>query len=128
MWEVGRRACLVVAATPNLGPRLRQARERAGLTQAELAEKADVADATLSRIERNRFEPSMAIVKRLADSLRVGVDELLAGKKPDQRPSLRRSEARLLATVRDLDDATIDDITKGVRLIMGAARRSARRV
>ncbi|MFO0662990.1 MAG: helix-turn-helix transcriptional regulator [Polyangiaceae bacterium] len=117
-----------MAATPNLGPRLRQARERAGLTQAELAEKADVADATLSRIERNRFEPSMAIVKRLADSLRVGVDELLAGKKPDQRPSLRRSEARLLATVRDLDDATIDDITKGVRLIMGAARRSARRV
>ncbi|MCW5811538.1 MAG: helix-turn-helix transcriptional regulator [Labilithrix sp.] len=96
----------------------------AGLRQADLAERAGMADATLSRIERNRLVPSIALAKRIADALGVPVDSLLnASAKPPKARSLRPSEARLLATVRELDDAAVDDVVRGLRLIMAAARR-----
>lgn len=117
------------SSRPPLGPRLRQARIDAGLTQAELAERAGVADATLSRIERGRLVPSITLTTRIATALGVTVDALVSGPKSSQtKPrGLRRSETRLLATVRDLDEAVVDDINRGLRLIMAAARRSARK-
>lgn len=98
----------------------------AGLTQAELAERAGIADATVSRIERNRLVPSVKLAGRLAVALRVPLDDLLSPGRRATKPSLRKSEARLLATVRDLDDTSVDDITRGLRLIVAAARRTAR--
>ncbi|OJY17173.1 MAG: hypothetical protein BGO98_13600 [Myxococcales bacterium 68-20] len=112
-----------------LGPRLRQARIDAGLTQAELAERAGVADATLSRIERNRLVPSIELTTRIAAALGLSVDALLSGPTASlTKPrGLRRSETRLLATVRDLDESVVDDINRGLRLIMAAARRAAKK-
>jgi transcriptional regulator with XRE-family HTH domain len=88
-----------------------------------------VADATLSRIERSRLVPSIALTSRIAAALGVSVDGLVGGSAPPStKPrGLRRSEAKLLATVRDLDDSVIDDINRGLRLIMSAARRSTRK-
>ncbi len=117
------------SSRPPLGPRLRQARIDAGLTQAELAERAGVADATLSRIERSRLVPSVTLATRIANALGMSVDALLSGPAASQaKPrGLRRSESKLLATVRDLDDSVVDDINRGLRLIMAAARRAVRK-
>ncbi|MBX3221919.1 MAG: helix-turn-helix transcriptional regulator [Labilithrix sp.] len=114
---------------PPLGPRLRQARIDAGLTQAELAERAGVADATLSRIERSRLVPSIALTTRIAAALGVSVDGLVGTSAPmSTKPrGLRRAETKLLATVRDMDESVVDDINRGIRLIVAAARRSARK-
>jgi len=109
----------------NVAANVRRLRQAAGLTQAQLASAADVADATISRIERNRLVPSVELAGRLAKALDASVDNLLgptpkeAGKAP-----LRPAVARLVALVRDLDDAQVDDVTKGVKLIISAARRS----
>lgn len=46
----------------NLGKRLRAARLYAGLTQADLAEKAGVAQSAVSRIEREEAETSGFVV------------------------------------------------------------------
>jgi len=86
-----------------------------------------MADATLSRIERNRLAPSVNLAKRIATALRLPLDDLLAPTKRPPKPTLRRSEARLLATVRDFDDAVADDINRGLRLIMAATTRATRR-
>lgn len=111
-----------------LGPRVRQARIDAGLTQAELAERASIADATLSRIERNRLVPSIALTTRIASALGLTVDALVGeGASSSKTRGLRTSETKLLATVRDLDDSVVDDINRGLRLIMAAARRSLRK-
>lgn len=108
----------------HIGLNVRRLRKAAGLTQAELSEAAEIADATLSRIERGRLIPSVELADRLATALRVSVDELMSRPKRATKPRQRPCEARLLATVRDLDDAQVDDITRGVRLIMAAARRT----
>jgi transcriptional regulator with XRE-family HTH domain len=109
----------------SLGQSVRQRRLAAGLTQSELAEAAEIADATLSRIERDRLEPSITLVQRLAKALGVSTDELLHRPKAPKKPAMRQCEARLLGAVRGLDDAAVDDIARSVRLILAVGRRTA---
>ena len=57
---------------------LKIAREAAGLTQDQLAEKAGTTTRTIIRIEgMGVYSPSVATAKRLADALGVTVDDLL---------------------------------------------------
>lgn len=109
-----------------IGENVRHFRHERGLTQAELAEAADAANATISRIERSRLVPSVELAGRLADALGVSLDALLRKrKKAGAKPKLRPCERRLVASVRGLDDARVDDVTRAVRLILAAgAKRS----
>jgi transcriptional regulator with XRE-family HTH domain len=93
----------------------------AGLTQMELAEASETTDATISRIERGRFAPSQDLLARMARAIGVDPSELVAASKPTKKPQLRPCEARLLATVRGMADAQVDDLVRGLRLIMVAA-------
>jgi transcriptional regulator with XRE-family HTH domain len=58
---------------------VREARKRAGLTQAELARRAGVPQSTVGRIESGTRVPSTALVERLVRAagfeLRVGIGE-----------------------------------------------------
>lgn len=56
-----------------LGELLRRLRRRAGLTGKELAERARIAQPTVSRIETGRLLPTPETVERLVDAL--GLDE-----------------------------------------------------
>lgn len=64
------------------GKRLRQLRERAGLSQRELSIKADVGVMACSRIERGAAEPKLATLQAFAKALGVTVDDLLADPEP----------------------------------------------
>jgi transcriptional regulator with XRE-family HTH domain len=111
----------------NIGGNVRRLRVAAGLTQGQLSERADVADATISRVERGRLEPSSTLLGKLAHALKVRADDLLGPVREPGKPRYRASVAKLVATVEDLDDAAIDDVTKAVKLILGVARRGGRR-
>lgn len=100
---------------------LRRLRVAAGMTQMELAEASETTDATISRIERGRFLPSQALLDRMAKAIGVDPSELVTVGKTPKKPQLRACEARLLATVRGMPDAQVDDIVRGLRLIMGAS-------
>jgi transcriptional regulator with XRE-family HTH domain len=56
---------------------LRAARERALLTQEELAVRADVQPLTISRIETEKVEPRYSTIRKLARALGVDPTELL---------------------------------------------------
>ncbi|GEM_PF-4176106 len=56
--------------------KLRDARVQAFLTQAELAEKADVSIATVSAIERGVERPTVRTARKLAKALGVRPQEL----------------------------------------------------
>jgi putative transcriptional regulator len=56
--------------------RLREARERAGLTQAELATLADVSRKTINTVENGVFIPSTVLALRLARALAAPVETL----------------------------------------------------
>lgn len=60
-----------------IGERLRRLRERKALRQEDLAELAGVGKNTVNRIEKNRTEPHMTTVKKLAEALDVDPAELV---------------------------------------------------
>lgn len=101
-----------------IGAAVRNYRRVLGMTQHQVAEIADVAPETLSRIERNRLAASLDLTRRLAEALEVSVDDLLAARPPTKNRSLRSAEARLLGLVRHLDDAQVDDIVRALRLLL----------
>jgi DNA-binding XRE family transcriptional regulator len=70
----GREAAAQGVAT--LGQKIRAAREAHGLTQAELAARAHVAQAYLSYLEQDQREPSLSIAARIARELDIPLDEL----------------------------------------------------
>lgn len=65
-------------------PRLRDARRRAVLTQEELAERAGVSVATISKLEQAGADGTAAIatIRRLAAALSVEPQELMATPPP----------------------------------------------
>lgn len=65
------------------GKRLRQLRERAGLTQVELSLKAGAGVMACSRIERGAVEPKLSTLQAFAKALDVTVDDLLADPDPE---------------------------------------------
>jgi DNA-binding XRE family transcriptional regulator len=51
-------------------------RKSAGLSQAELAEKAGIRPATLSDIEGGKIDPRLSTMKALASALGVDIDDI----------------------------------------------------
>lgn len=67
--------------TDDFGGRLAQAREKRGLSQAEVAKLAGLQAAAIGHFERDRRKPSFANVRALAKALNVSSDFLL-GRSP----------------------------------------------
>jgi transcriptional regulator with XRE-family HTH domain len=67
----------------NFPDRLREARERLGLSQTELAERSGLQPSAVSHFETGKRAPSFENLKRLSDALAVSVDYLLGrGEEP----------------------------------------------
>lgn len=64
--------------------RLRQHRIRANLNQRELATKARMTPATLSRIEAGLQEPYTSTIRKLAKALGVRPDQLMGPLEEDE--------------------------------------------
>lgn len=71
-----RRQEAAAQGTATLGEKIRTTREAHGLTQAELAARAQVAQAYLSHLEQDLREPSLSIAARLARALEIPIEEL----------------------------------------------------
>jgi transcriptional regulator with XRE-family HTH domain len=65
-----------VESVVHIGENLRRLRERRYLTQRELAEQAGVSPDTILKLEKNRWEPRLRTIRRLAEALDVHPDEL----------------------------------------------------
>ena len=59
-----------------VGERIKEIRERAGLSQAELSEKVGITQAMLCQIERGTKNPSLQVGKIISDILGCSIDEL----------------------------------------------------
>jgi transcriptional regulator with XRE-family HTH domain len=69
-----------------LGQRIRQARERKGWSQRELARQAQVRQAIISELETGKKTDTIGIIlKRLARALGVSVDFLLGTFEDDDQ-------------------------------------------
>ncbi|WP_197029333.1 helix-turn-helix domain-containing protein [Alicyclobacillus macrosporangiidus] len=78
----------------NMRIRLREARERAGLTQSELARLSGVSQSHISEIETNRTAPTVFVAKKLARVLGVSVDDLIEEEPNEMTELLREVEEK----------------------------------
>jgi transcriptional regulator with XRE-family HTH domain len=69
---------------PALGKAIRQLRQKRGLTQVALGEKAGITGRSLSLIERGHANPTWATVTGIASALGVSMGEL--GRLVDRSP------------------------------------------
>lgn len=82
------------------GTALKEARKRAGLSQTELAERAETSQATISAYERGTKDPSVATLARLlaATGHRLRVSKGPAVNEPS-RADLKRNGRRLAEVI-----------------------------
>jgi DNA-binding XRE family transcriptional regulator len=63
----------------NIGARLRQAREKSGITVRELARRIGVSASMVSQVERSRVMPSVGTLFAIANLLGLVIDDLFKG-------------------------------------------------
>ncbi len=70
-----------------IGRNIARRRKKLQLTQAKVAERADICDRYMSNIERAKSIPSTEVIMRLAFALETTPDEFLVGTShhPDER-------------------------------------------
>lgn len=88
-----------------LGLRSRAARERAGLTQDQVAEELGVGPQAVSRVERGTVIPNAVRLYELAEVFDCRFDELLisaSDRATDQALAIARQIQSLAATERQL--------------------------
>lgn len=71
-----------ITPTWDMADRLRKARETAGLTQTEMAERLSVSRSTVVNYEQRHTRPLAAIRKAWADACGVSDEWLLTGTRP----------------------------------------------
>ena len=101
--------------TVELGKRIRAARIKAGLTQSELAERADVSTKHISAIERGVYDTRVEMLYRIAMVLGVSGDYLLMGAA--LQPNTQLARAFRLAERVDDTEKMARYILHGVELI-----------
>jgi transcriptional regulator with XRE-family HTH domain len=95
-----------------VGARLRLVRERAGLSQRELAKRSGVANATISLIEQEAHAPSLASLHRILASIPISIADFFAIPTSQQN-------------VLFYDEADLAVVTRGAAdlRVMGSERR-----
>ena len=105
--------------TVHLGAALREARLKAELTQADVAERVGVATEVYGRVERGNLTPSVPSLRRLCVALRVDANAVLnlngreaAAWLKEPEPTSEESPRlrRLLRTLRQLDDKQLSTV------------------
>lgn len=91
-----------------VGKRIKEQRERLGLTQAKLAEDAEITPAAISQIEAGDRIPSSPILRKLASALGVSSDFLLGATKDSDLKDLLQNES-IQKFFRDFKELTPND-------------------
>lgn len=77
-----------------LSASLSAARERAGLTQAEVAIRVGIAAPVYGRIERGHMLPSVPTLRQLCVALNLRANELIGLNPEDMKVAVSREEVR----------------------------------
>lgn len=92
-----------------LGKRLQEARQKAGLTQQDLCQKAHLSYSTLAKIERGAIKsPSIFTIQSIADALGLSLDVLLGHTAlPAQQAGKKRSKSGISFVYFDINGCLV---------------------
>lgn len=106
-----------------LGQRIKAVRIERGMSQAELAEKANVGLPHISDIERGKTHTKILTFARIAEALQVSADDLLRINIP-QVKVLYQSE--LAEFLKDCTPTEMDSLLQILRQVKAAFQTSQR--
>jgi len=76
----------------SLGERLQAVRKQQGLSQRELARRADVTNSTLSMIEQGKVSPSVSSLEKILAAIPMSIQEFFSDNLEIQPPVFRDSD------------------------------------
>jgi len=76
----------------DVGPRLREVRERSGLSQRALAKRSGISNATISLIESRKLNPSVAVLKKILDGIPMDLSAFFAAEAGEPEPVVYRAD------------------------------------
>jgi transcriptional regulator with XRE-family HTH domain len=90
-----------------LGGKIKKLRKQRKLSQEDVAAKAGINPTHLSRLENDRYQPSIDVVKKLAEMFEVSVDYLLSDDDGEAGEVQIRNKplAERIRLIDSLDDA-----------------------
>ena len=97
-----------------MGERIKAARERAGLTQEQLAERIEVSPQYISDLERGVVGISLPTLKRLCLVLAISSDSILFGKETELSAALAEKCRGLSDAQLQLLLTIVDSYTKAI--------------
>lgn len=103
----------------SLGPRIARLRKERGLTQVQLANEIGIIQSIISGYEQERLRPTIEMLVRLAQVLKVTTDELLGVKsinKSAQKASLKI--IRRLQKIQKLPPAKQKAVLKTIDMLL----------
>jgi transcriptional regulator with XRE-family HTH domain len=106
-----------------LGIRLRAARKAAGLTQEELAEKADMHSDSLSLFERGKALPTLDKLLVLAQCLEKEPQEFLIFEPVNISAKRQRYEAEILSSVKQLPESHLEVALQQIKALVTMSQR-----
>lgn len=71
----------------SIGTKIRDARKEAGMTQVELAKKTSLSRSYIGDIEKDRYNPSVATLRAIAEATGVPVESILGNSASAQPPA-----------------------------------------
>lgn len=103
-----------------VGEAMREARNKAGLSQAELAALTGVSPTTLSNYENDVHLPKLDLVEMLADALGITIDEYVghssSGRGSPNAAGLRNlQQLARLAAMKELGGKIMDFVSDTVK-------------
>ncbi len=109
---------------------IRNLRQRAGLSQRQLAMRMQVPRTYVSKIENEKATPTLSSLERLAKALEVTLPDLLTGGQPSREEQLRELTAdpflaELYPICEKLNGMQLSSILNQVREITMRPRRTA---
>lgn len=99
-----------------MGRQVKALRQEKGLTQAKLAERAEVGMKYVGEIERGRTNPTVGLMWRLSGALRVDVFELFLFSVPDNDQD-SRLRVQLVRLLKDRRGRELERVAQILRLI-----------
>lgn len=103
----------------NLGIVIREAREKAGLTQCELSEELGLGDKTILNIENFRGNPKFDSLYPLVNRLKIPGDRLFYPDVDEDAPNKRQ----LLLEIQSCSDKEAAELLRAVRYMLEVFRR-----
>ena len=93
-----------------LGKRIKRYRQKAHLTQEQLAERIDVATSTIAHAENGTSKPSLPLLLKVANALNVTLDQLVCDSLPVINTYIEKDIADLLSDCTTTEKQILRDI------------------